>query len=260
MRSAMDEWVNDELHSILGMSDRTLTQFMIALAKKSSSSSDLIEKIQDTGTLEIDSRVERFAQGLFQRIPRVQQSSAGPKVSAQRLKEEAALARQKWNDSFKLLSDPESDDEPSTSMKKRHLRKRSQEEEDSEEETSGKSKSTKSKRNVKFQDFDEEDELDKIERERDEDIQARDALSKRLREKDKERTRNIVEKTDKKSFEEAARRLKLEEEDRKAIVPRLREVSRREYLKKREDDKVDELEADIKDDEYIFAGERYVHE
>jgi hypothetical protein len=30
----MDDWVNDQLHGIIGMSDKTLAQFMIALAKK----------------------------------------------------------------------------------------------------------------------------------------------------------------------------------------------------------------------------------
>ena len=44
----------------------------------------------------------------------------------------------------------------------------------------------------------EEDEWDKAEREREEDLIERDALDKRLKKKDKEKTRKIMEKSDKK--------------------------------------------------------------
>lgn len=57
---------------------------------------------------------------------------------------------------------------------------------------------------------------------------------------------------DKKAYEEAAKRLKLEVESREKIIPRLRVESRRKYLEKRKEDKVAELEADIIDDEYLF--------
>lgn len=58
--------------------------------------------------------------------------------------------------------------------------------------------------------------------------------------------------SDKKGFEEAAKRLKLELEDRDKILPEIRKQSRRIYLEKRKEDKVAELEADILDDEYLF--------
>lgn len=53
-------------------------------------------------------------------------------------------------------------------------------------------------------------------------------------------------------FEEAAKRLKLEAEDRSKAVPKLRVEARRKYLSKRKEDKLTELEADIADDEYLF--------
>lgn len=58
--------------------------------------------------------------------------------------------------------------------------------------------------------------------------------------------------SDRKGYEEAAKRLKLEHEDRDKILPQLRIQSRRKYLEKRKEDKVAELEADIADDEYLF--------
>lgn len=61
-----------------------------------------------------------------------------------------------------------------------------------------------------------------------------------------------MQASERKGYEEAAKRLKLEHEDRDKIMPQLRIQSRRKYLEKRKDDKVAELEADIQDDEYLF--------
>ena len=58
-----------------------------------------------------------------------------------------------------------------------------------------------------------------------------------------------------KSYEEAAKRIKLEQGNLQKIVPHLRVESRRKYLEKRKDDKMAELEADIQDDEYLFEDE-----
>lgn len=55
---------------------------------------------------------------------------------------------------------------------------------------------------------------------------------------------------------EAKRRLEEAEEDRKKTVPDIRKESRQKYLKMRREDKLKELEADIHDDEYLFAQER----
>lgn len=68
----------------------------------------------------------------------------------------------------------------------------------------------------------------------------------------------FLQASGKKGFEEAAKRLKMELEDREKIVPNLRVQSRRLYLEKRKEDKVAELEADIVDDEYLFDENVYV--
>jgi pre-mRNA-splicing factor ATP-dependent RNA helicase DHX16 len=44
--------------------------------------------------------------------------------------------------------------------------------------------------------------------------------------------------------------------DRDSLLPNLRKESRRAYLEKRKDEKVQELEADIMDDEYLFDAQR----
>lgn len=85
-----------------------------------------------------------------------------------------------------------------------------------------------------------------------EDRKERDKFAERLKKRDREKTKNVATSSDKKTSEEAAKRLKLDTGDRDKQFERLRVESRRKYLEKREQDKVAELEADIRDDEYLF--------
>lgn len=82
------------------------------------------------------------------------------------------------------------------------------------------------------------------------DLKERDEFAKRLKKRDEERVKRVT--TGKRTYEDAAKSLKLEADDRDKILPKLRIQSRRKYLEKRKDDKVVELEADIADDEYLF--------
>lgn len=103
------------------------------------------------------------------------------------------------------------------------------------------------------------EELDVEEECRLKDLKERDEFAERLKKRDEGRTRKVMESTsNRKAIEEAAKRLKLESEDREKILPQLRIQSRRQYLEKRKEDKVAELEADILDDEYLFEEEMYV--
>lgn len=97
--------------------------------------------------------------------------------------------------------------------------------------------------------------IDSEEEARRKDIKERDEFANRLRKKDEERVRNIVHSSDKKAYQEAAKRLKMENEGREKMIPMLRKISRRKYLEKRKEDKVIELAEDIQDDEYLFEEE-----
>ncbi|KAL1497005.1 hypothetical protein ABEB36_008037 [Hypothenemus hampei] len=97
--------------------------------------------------------------------------------------------------------------------------------------------------------------VDSEEEARRKDLKERDEFAERLKKRDEGRTRNIVHASDRRAYEEAAKRLQLENAERGKIVPRLRVESRRKYLEKRKEDKLQELEADIIDDEYLFEEE-----
>lgn len=113
--------------------------------------------------------------------------------------------------------------------------------------------SSKSRKRTASSSSSSAEEPDSEEESRLKDLRERDEFANRLKQRDEERTRKVVEATGgRKAIEEATKRLKLEHEDRDKIVPHLRVQSRRQYLEKRKEDKVAELEADILDDEYLF--------
>jgi pre-mRNA-splicing factor ATP-dependent RNA helicase DHX16 len=100
--------------------------------------------------------------------------------------------------------------------------------------------------------------IDSEEEARRKDLQERDEFASRLKKRDETKTRNIVQASDRRAYEEAAKRLKMENEDREKMIPMLRVHSRRKYLEKRKEDKIAELEEDIADDEYLFEDEMFV--
>ena len=91
--------------------------------------------------------------------------------------------------------------------------------------------------------------------ERLQDIEERDQFAERLRTRDDEHTKRKMDSQSAKVMEEAAKRLRLEKEDRKKVVPKLRVESRQVYLKTREEQKLAELELEIKDEQAMFGDE-----
>uniref|UniRef100_A0A674CP85 RNA helicase n=1 Tax=Salmo trutta TaxID=8032 RepID=A0A674CP85_SALTR len=253
----LEQWVSDSLHDILGLSDRYVAQFMIGSARKSSSAQDFVAHLKSTGTIDINQRVIAFAQELYEKIPRKQVVEKPARAIERRVME-----IEKKNRNYTLLADSESDGEAVRERekskgrgdKRKHLRKREESQSSSEEETPKSSKLGHGDQKSSMKDEEEEEEeWEKEERERVLDLEERDAFAERMKLKDKDKTRNIMERTDKKGYEEAQKRLKMAEEDHKKILPELRKESRRNYLSKREAEKLEDLEAEIADEEYLFS-------
>ncbi|GAB6023367.1 Putative pre-mRNA-splicing factor ATP-dependent RNA helicase dhx16 [Chamberlinius hualienensis] len=250
----LSRWVNDRLHDILGMSDKYVAEYLISLATKSSDSEDFLDKVKATGTVDVDPSFTAFGRELWGKVPHAQ-----PKQPSQeQIRQREIVNMLEKNKSYKLLLDEDDNDLPQHSApessqsnrRKRHIRSKQA----SDSESDGERNNAKIGKVEKYTASDSEDEFDKQERERMEDLKERDEFANRLKAKDKDKTRNIVERSDKKAYEEAAKRLQLEADDRKKIVPKLRVESRRKYLVKRKEDKLVELEGDVKDEEYLFTG------
>ncbi|EJW81815.1 hypothetical protein WUBG_07276, partial [Wuchereria bancrofti] len=231
MADFLEQWINDELYTLVGCSDRTAVQYILALARKSIDAEDLLGRLRSTDTMEDTPAVRKFINELIARVPHAEKKVIQPSAAELRAKEIMRLNRD--------LKTIESDDEDDVSTRKRKENKKH-----------------KSRIPVKES---ASDEMDRINAEEEQDLKERDELAARIRQRDKEKTRNIVTKSEKKLRKKPRRglfRLKLETKDRTKIVTQLREESRKQYLSKRKDDKLDELEKIVEDDEHFFANER----
>ena len=163
------------------------------------------------------------------------------------------------------------DKEKSEKKKERHLRKRegdTREWESDEEEKARKrprqdyEDERRRERSAEGDDMDvemPEDEDVRRERERLEDLKERDEFAERVRTRDKEKTKKVVEDRSSKAGGAAAeaaerRRLADDSEARSHAMPSLRERSRQEYLTKRELQQIELLKREIADDEALFHG------
>ncbi|XP_036623061.1 pre-mRNA-splicing factor ATP-dependent RNA helicase DHX16 [Trichosurus vulpecula] len=260
----LERWVQDELHSVLGLSERHVAQFLIGTAKRCGTADEFVERLRDTGTLDLSGPARDFALRLWAKVPRKAVVERPARVA-----EREALALLEKNRSYQLLEESEESDgeiqgrggggSQKKTKKRKHLRKKTQEEEEEEQDSEGDKKKTKVNEINKEQKPESEDEWERTERERLQDLEERDAFAERVRKRDKERTRNILERSDKKAYEEAQKRLKMAEEDQKAMVPELRKKSRREYLAKREREKLEDLEAELADEEFLFGDVELSH-
>ncbi|KAJ3302191.1 hypothetical protein HDV03_005249 [Kappamyces sp. JEL0829] len=268
--AALFQWVSDMVIKVTGFSEDTIVDFIIACAKGSKSSQDLLRVLQRDAQLPKSDQVERFVNELYLKIPRKQSKKIDKTLEAKKLLER--------NTSYKMLPDeePALDIAPPTKKGKR---------EDYGEPVSDRAKSSekrsregqeavviKGKKIRKIdrsskasawdvldaeEDFASENEAQDADydSERERDLRERDEFAQRLRDKDLEKE---LLKQDKKLDEKTKQRLKLaqDREARKELMPSLRERSRFEYLKKREDEKLLLLEKEIEDEEAYFRDEK----
>uniref|UniRef100_A0A0R3WRD5 RNA helicase n=1 Tax=Hydatigena taeniaeformis TaxID=6205 RepID=A0A0R3WRD5_HYDTA len=95
-------------------------------------------------------------------------------------------------------------------------------------------------------------EYEEEERDRQNDIKERDAFVQRLLSRDGESTKKVVRGS---RLEEDLKRLERGEVTREELLVELKKKSRWEYLKKRQLDKLQDLEAEIRDEETFFGEE-----
>lgn len=106
----------------------------------------------------------------------------------------------------------------------------------------------------------EETEEERLERERLEDLRERDEFAERIKEKDRDRTKRIVEDRSSKALGgiEATRRANLMDDPaaREAAIADLRNRSRQEYLSKRELQQLDLLKMEVEDEKILFRNQK----
>lgn len=117
--SEIISWVSDQLHAILGLSDRFIAEYMVGLAKKSPTPESLESKLVETNTITINNSVRAFINELWNKVPHKQAVEKPARV-----REREILLQQQQNRKYQMLSD--SDEElPTKSAKSSRARKKS---------------------------------------------------------------------------------------------------------------------------------------
>ncbi|TPX36562.1 hypothetical protein SmJEL517_g01215 [Synchytrium microbalum] len=250
---------------------------------KSSKTSDQLLASLHAADLPTSDEASRFANELYSRIPRAASTAAATHKRRKETKETLGLLRK--NETFKLLLDDDQDtqsselqqdskrrkkeskassskDQASSSNtrdendggKKRNLRHRSPDQ-DQWQADDNEPAVKKRKRSISAEPASDAERDREREKERLRDLQERDEFAERLKAKDKEKTTSKL--VEDKSASEAARRRQLgaDKEARKGVLNDLRELSRQEYLGKREEQRLALLEAAIADEEQLFKDE-----
>ncbi|KAL7002826.1 Pre-mRNA-splicing factor ATP-dependent RNA helicase DEAH1, partial [Sarracenia purpurea var. burkii] len=249
-----------KLMSLLGYAQPRVVQYVIGLSRTTSSPSDFVGKLVDIG-LSATTETNAFAEEIFTKVPR----KASEINLYQKQEREAALLVRKQK-TYPILEGDNDDQDggggsgnvsyvPAASPAKKidtHKKRFRKKTENKEDEDDVVVANEEEERRVKRRTSQDEDEDSESDEERLRDQKEREELERNIKERDAAATRKLAEpKSTKREKEEATRRSNaLEQDDMEA----LRKVSRQEYLKKREQKKLEELRDDIEDEQYLFDG------
>ncbi|KAN0125477.1 P-loop containing nucleoside triphosphate hydrolase protein [Lactarius tabidus] len=279
MPSELERYISDNALQFFGLSDRSIVDFVIASASSSKTTDALFSSLHAAGLPDTPS-AHTFISEVYRQAPR-KQKHRRPDDAARKRAEKDAKALRKQQFSFVMDDDPSSSsvtelpkDKSRSSGKdkhdrERHIRKResdaqeweSDEEEKARKRWKGAEEDTETAPPDEMDEEFPEDETVRLARRREEDLRERDEFAERVKKRDKDKTKKIVEDRSSKqsgAAAEAAQRRQLADDSvaRTLAMPSLRERSRQEYLTKRELQQVELLRKEIADDEALFRGMR----
>ena len=266
-------WVDDQIHALLGYSERALCDWVEALARRTRSSDHLKAELVNGGFPDNDAS-SAFASRLHARAggqgpstssaarpqaPAAAAAAATPASSEYKRRELEARAMAERNATSYALVDagggsadaggPSSEGGGGRRHRHRHRRMRRGDDGGGEEGVTFRAPDKRQRADDEGQAKTEADvEVD----ERTRDQREKEEFEERLRARDDVRTRRLAESRADPNSREA--RAAASEAERTAVLPSLREVSRQEYLKKRETRKLQELKDEIEDELYLFKG------
>ncbi|KIP03731.1 hypothetical protein PHLGIDRAFT_94352, partial [Phlebiopsis gigantea 11061_1 CR5-6] len=279
MSADLERYISDNALRLFGLSDRSIVNYVIASASSAKSPDALFTSLNASG-LPDTADAHQFIAEVYSRAPRKEKHK---KDSARKQAEQEAKALRTQKFDY-LLEDNagqsgvvELQGKSSKSKdkkKERHTRKRESDarewESDEEEHARKRKRSDEDHGRRRDEDEDEDLRMDNLEEEEDEetreerrrlkDLEERDAFAERVKHRDKEKTKRMVEDRSSKGSGGAAaeaaerRRLADDRDARERAMPSLREHSRQEYLTKREMQRIELLRREIADDEALFHG------
>lgn len=66
--AGLERWVQEELHSVLGLSERHVAQFLIGTAQRCASAEEFVQRLRDTETLDLGGPARDFALKLWSKV------------------------------------------------------------------------------------------------------------------------------------------------------------------------------------------------
>ncbi|KIJ54838.1 hypothetical protein M422DRAFT_775059 [Sphaerobolus stellatus SS14] len=281
---SLERYVSDNAMKLFGVADNSMVSFILAAASSAKSPESLFTKLT-AGGLPDTPDAHNFITEVFGRVPRKSKHKSDTNVAHKQAEKEAkALRKQQYgllieeDDSVSAAPSSKSKEKEKSKKEKRerHTRKREadprewESDEDVEEQVRKRARRDDThtppyRRRDEDDEDDEkfetpEDEAERREKDRLRDLEERDAFAERMRQKDKEKMKKVVEDHSSKASAgvaaEAAKRRLLADDvaARVAAMPNIRERSRQEYLSKREIQQIELLRKEIEDEENLFNG------
>ncbi|KZT40647.1 hypothetical protein SISSUDRAFT_449486 [Sistotremastrum suecicum HHB10207 ss-3] len=274
----LQRYISDNSLRFFGLSDKSIVDFVVASATSAKNSGALFSSLTQAGLPDTPA-AHSFVNEVFSRVPRKSKHQSSTDSSRRQAETESRALQSK---KFALLHDDDEDVAPlpkekskskskdksersSSSKKDRHLRKRDTDGRDWESDEEEKERKrariedvSRSRSPPPIEEENPEDEAARIERERLQDLKERDDFAERVKKRDLDKTKKVVEDRSSRGVaaQEAAARRQLADDTaaRVAAMPSLRERSRQDYLTKRELQQIELLRKEIADDEALFHG------
>lgn len=270
-------WCSDALHDLLGFTDSALASFLVSIARKSSSTShSILSQLGDVSAPR--DQLEAFANQLHKRCQTTKTAPSGSSLSSRKTKTNAEWVQQAQM--YKMVEEDDDDDNnnnngpmvsiPSSKDKKKDRkeakRRRSKAEDDGgdDDDTEIKRPSHEDRRRKRKEEKESRltaEEQAELDRERD--LQERDEFVQRLLSKDGTKTnQKVTVEHDSQEHLDYEKRLAQgetvldETTGEELTLDRLREQSRRAYLKKREEQQVNLLEKELQEEAELFQGQK----
>ncbi|KAN0123488.1 P-loop containing nucleoside triphosphate hydrolase protein [Russula decolorans] len=277
MPSELERYVSDNALQFFGLSDKSIVDFVIAAASSSKTTDALFSSLHGAGLPDTPA-AHAFINHVHQQAPRKRKHGHTDAAARKQAEKDAKALR---NQQFSFVVDDDPGPSGVTELRKdkskasgkdkrdreRHTRRREADarewESDEEEKARKRWKADEDADRPATPDEAEEefpeDEPERREREREKDLRERDEFSERVKQRDKDKTKKVIEDHSSRTSgaaAEAALRRQLADDSvaRTLAMPSLRERSRQEYLTKRELQQVDLLRQEIADDEALFRG------
>uniref|UniRef100_A0ACD5TAK0 Uncharacterized protein n=1 Tax=Avena sativa TaxID=4498 RepID=A0ACD5TAK0_AVESA len=240
--------VSDRLIALLGYSEVMVVQLVLRLARDSASAADLAARLVDLAGLPSSADTVAFAEDVHGMFPR-KGAASGVSEYQKQVREAAAFAKKQ--SAFKLLDDVGDEDNAAATVSssdnknngKKRFRKKKGASQGDDDDVHDSGRNVRARR-VPVEDAGHDSCGDELEEEIDRDQVEKAQLDRHIRELDAANTRKVMDRKPTKHGQ-----------DRRSDAmdtAELRNVSRYEYLQKRTDKKVKEMQDEVIDHEYLF--------